>query len=59
MRISKQEEITAALWAIAAAVAFGFEFTMIGWIFVMRATFDGALSIYFGIKENSIIARSN
>lgn len=51
MSISRQEEIIAALWAIAALIAFGSGFATWGWVFAIKAALDTVASIVIGTKE--------
>ena len=51
MSISRQEEVIAVLWVIAALLAFGHGFSVWGWIFAVKAASDTACSIHFGIRE--------
>jgi len=51
MSNSKQEEVIAVLWIIAAVMAFGFGFTVFGWIFAIKGFSDTAISVFFAIKE--------
>ncbi|MDR0274102.1 MAG: hypothetical protein LBI48_01940 [Burkholderiaceae bacterium] len=46
---SKSEEIIAALWAICALLAFGFGFTVWGWVFTVKAAFDAAITITLAV----------
>ena len=48
---STAEEVIAALWAIAAILCFGFNFTFAGWVFAAKALIDGAGAAIFGVKE--------
>ena len=48
---STAEEVIAALWAIAAILCFGFDFTFAGWAFAAKALIDGVCAVVFGIKE--------
>lgn len=52
MSISRQEEVIAVLWAIAALLAFNGEHDTWGWIFAIKAASDILCAIYFGIQEN-------
>ena len=51
MTISRQEEIIAVLWAIAALLAFGFEFAVFGWVFACKAALDTLCALWFSVKE--------
>ena len=51
MSISRQEEIIAALWAICAVLAFGFDFTVWAWIFTVKAVSDTVIAIKFALVE--------
>jgi len=51
MSISRQEEIIATLWIIAAVLAFGFSFTTWGWIFAAKGVFDTAVAVKHSISE--------
>lgn len=51
MSISRQEELLAVLWAIAAILCFGFNFTTYGWAFAAKSVFDTGCSILYVIKE--------
>ena len=51
MSISRQEEIIAALWAIAAILALGFDFTAWGWLFAGKSAGDIAISIFYAVTE--------
>jgi hypothetical protein len=52
MTNSQVEEIIAVLWLIAGLIALHAGF-LVGWIFIVKSFFDGACSVYFGIKEKS------
>jgi hypothetical protein len=49
--ISRQEEIIACLWIIAAVIAFGHGFTVWGWIFAVKGVSDTLCAIGFSVKE--------
>lgn len=51
MDISRQEEIIATLWIIAALIAFGNGFEKWGWVFAIKGGLDTATAIWFAIKE--------
>lgn len=51
MSVSRQEEVIAVLWVIAALLAFIGEYTVWGWIFALKAGADTVCAIYYGIKE--------
>lgn len=51
MSISRQEEIIAVLWVIAALIAIGSGHTIFGWVFSIKAISDILCAIYFAIKE--------
>ena len=64
MSVSRQEEIIAVLWLIAALTALGHGFTFFGWLCACKAASDTAISIYCAIKEiraekNAAIDRGN
>lgn len=51
MSISRQEEIISALWAVCALLAFGYGFTVWGWLFTVKAASDALCSVGFAIIE--------
>jgi len=51
MDVSRQEEIIATLWIIAAVNAFGNGFTEWGFAFAIKGALDTAMSLYFAVKE--------
>lgn len=51
MSESKQEEIIATLWLIAALLAFGNGYTFLGWALTVKAGLDTAAAIYIGVAE--------
>ncbi len=51
MKVSRQEEIIAVLWIIAAIMAFGNGYTSWGWVFAVKAALDVACTITFAFKE--------
>ena len=51
MDISRQEEIIATLWIIAALIAFGNGYTGWGWAFAIKGGLDTATAIWFAITE--------
>jgi CHASE2 domain-containing sensor protein len=51
LSISRQEEAIACLWLIAAVLAFGYGFTVWGWVFAVKAGMDTLCAIGFGIAE--------
>jgi hypothetical protein len=51
MKISRQEEIIAALWIIAAILCFGFNHEVWGWIFAIKGGMDTLSSIWCAFKE--------
>ena len=51
MSESKVEEIIAALWSVCALLAFGYGFTVWGWIFTVKAVADTLCSIGFAMRE--------
>ena len=51
MDVSRQEEIIAILWIIAALIAFGNGFDGWGWAFAIKGSLDTATAIWFAIKE--------
>ena len=57
MDTSRQEEIIATLWIIAALIAFGNGYTGWGWVFAIKGGGDTLYAIYFGIRESIIEKR--
>jgi len=51
MSQSKEEEIIAALWFIAAVLSFGFGFTFWGWVFAIKGAADTAFAFYYAYQE--------
>lgn len=51
MSDSRKEEIIAALWLIAALLAFGNGYTVLGWMLTVKSVLDTATSIYFAATE--------
>ena len=51
MSISKEEEIIATLWIIAALIAFGNGYNGWGWVFTIKGGLDLVYSIFYGMKE--------
>lgn len=53
MDISRQEEIIATLWIIAALIAFGNGFEAWGWAFAIKGGLDTATAIWLAIAKVS------
>ena len=51
MSISRQEEMIAATWAIAALLAFMGDYTAWGWFFAVKAAGDTVYAIFYAVKE--------
>jgi hypothetical protein len=48
---SNQEELLAVLWIIAAILAFGFRYSVWGWIFVVKSVCQIVAAIHYVSKE--------
>ena len=51
MTLTRQEEIIACLWIIAAMMAFRNDFTIWGWVFVIKGCLDLVCSVWRGLRE--------
>ena len=45
------EEVIGCLWLIAAVLAFGFKFDLLGWMLAIKAAMDQGSAIWFAVKE--------
>jgi hypothetical protein len=51
MKLSRQEEVICALWTIAALLAFSNNFSVAGWLFLVKAVADFLYVLRFSIVE--------
>ena len=51
MSTSRQEEIIAVLWVIAALIAFGNGYAGWGWTFAIKGAIDTLQAIWMGVIE--------
>ena len=48
---SQLEEIVGALWAVCAILSFGFDYTIAGWAFTVKAVLDHGASLMIAYDE--------